>query len=262
MKQGVKLFVLLALSTLFISVATIATAGDTKNGEAKKTYWKITGQLEEACSCNPACPCWFDSKPTRMTCGGGQVLFIEEGTYGDVPLKGLAVANMVESPPGQSMMESFGKWKFSYLYIDEKASPEQRQALEELGKTVLSSHASSPNVKIRYVPIVRAIEGKEHKITIGDYGSFHGHLIEGGLGGTPKIVNPPGADPIHQEYQQGQTTKLTYSDAEQNWNYEKSNYMFTTFTVDSDQYEKYAAGLAQKMKAMKKQEGTEKGNRK
>src|SRR5439155_13868051 len=48
------------------------------------TPWKITGQLEEACSCDAACPCWFGSKPTKMTCGGGQVLFIQKGTYGKV----------------------------------------------------------------------------------------------------------------------------------------------------------------------------------
>src|SRR2546425_9936173 len=61
-----------------------------------KTPWKIVGQLEEACSCNAACPCWFGSKPTHMTCGGGQFIFIEKGTYGSVPLDGLAVGNMVE----------------------------------------------------------------------------------------------------------------------------------------------------------------------
>ena len=81
--------------------------------EEKATKWKITGQLEEACSCNAACPCWFDSKPTRMTCGGNQVLFIQKGNYGNVKLDGLAIANYAESPEDQTMMDSFGKWKFS-----------------------------------------------------------------------------------------------------------------------------------------------------
>ena len=72
------------------------------------------------------------------------------------------------------------------------------------------------------------------------------------LGGHPKIVNPPGADPIHHEYFQGATTKLAYNDAGQNWNWKDTNYMRGQFTVDSEQYEKYAAGLAQKMAGMKK----------
>lgn len=245
---GIALCIAAITAIAAAAIAVRATAGD---AGAKKP-WKVTGQLEEACSCNAACPCWFGSKPSRMTCGGGQVLFIEKGKYGDVALDGLAVANFSQSPPGESMMDSFGKWTFSYLYVDDKARPDQREALEQIGKTVLPV-AASKNVKVRYVPIARAIDGKEHKITVGTFATFHGHLLEGGLGGTPKIVDPPGADPVHHEYSQGQTTTLTYKDAEQDWSFEKSNYMFGTFTVDSEQYEKYAAGLAQKMAAMEKQ---------
>ncbi len=102
------------------------------NEPKDKTPWKITGQLEEACSCDAACPCWFGSKPTKMTCGGGQVLFIQKGNYGKVRLDGLAIASMAQSPEGQSMMESFGNWNFAYNYIDEKATPEQRKALEAI----------------------------------------------------------------------------------------------------------------------------------
>src|SRR5436190_22806212 len=79
-----------------------------------KTPWKITGQLEEACSCDAACPCWFNSSPTKMTCGGGQVLFIEKGNYGQVKLDGLAIASIGQSPEGQTMMEAFGNWNFAY----------------------------------------------------------------------------------------------------------------------------------------------------
>src|SRR5437016_7070270 len=136
-----------------------------------QTPWKITGQLEEACSCDGACPCWFGSKPTKMTCGGGQVLFIENGTYGNLKLDGLAVANFVQSPAGKTMMESAGNWNFSYLYVDEKASPEQRQALVDLSHSVVPFDLSK-NTKTFYVPITRTIDGKEHKITIGTVGKF------------------------------------------------------------------------------------------
>jgi len=216
------------------------------NEPEDKTPWKITGQLEEACSCDAACPCWFDSKPTKMTCGGGQVLFIEKGNYGNVKLDGLAIANMGQSPEGQTMMESFGNWNFSYNYIDDRATPEQRKALEAIATKVLVL-GTSKKTETRYVLITRKIEGKDHEITLGQYGSFRGHLIEGGLGGSPKIMNPPGADPVHHEYAQGRTSKMTYTDADQNWSWDNSNYMFGTFTVDNVQYEKYAAGLAQKM---------------
>ena len=88
--------------------------------------------------------------------------------------------------------------------------------------------------------------------------TFTGHLVEGGLGGSSRITNPPGADPIHHQYAQGKTTKMTYTDSDQNWDWKDTNYMLGTFTVDSEQYKKYAAGLAQKMAAKEKAEGTEK----
>lgn len=243
---------------VFVVSLTILVVGQVFSaGEMKKdsTPWKITGQLEEACSCDSACPCWFGSKPTRMTCGGGQVLFIEKGNYGGTPLDGLAVGTTGESPEGQKMMDSFGNWKFAYLYVDEKANEAQRKAIESIALTVFGP--ASPNTKIQYVPISRTIDGKEHKITVGNFWKFHGHLNEGGLGGSTKIVNPPGADPIHHAYEQGTATTLTYKDAGQNWDYSGTNYMYGTFTVDSEQYAKYAAGLAQKMQEMKKQEAEE-----
>ena len=245
------------MSTRLFVVAVIASISIATAAEPKKTPWKITGQLEEACTCNAACPCWFNSLPSKMNCGGGQVLFIEKGKYGNVKLDGLAVGNFGQSPDGKTMMCSFGNWNFSYVYIDEKANPEQRAALDAIAKETLPAGASK-KTETRYIPITRKIVGKEHTITLGQYGSFAGHLMEGGLGGAAKIVNPPGADPIHREYHQGQTSDLTFNDAGQNWKTKDSNYMHGTFTVDSQQYAKYSAGLSQKMAEAQKLKDAEK----
>jgi hypothetical protein len=229
----------------------LGSIGTPANADAPKTSWKVVGQLEEACSCSAACPCWFGSKPTKMACSGGQFIFIEKGNYGKVKLDGLGVGAMSKSPDGKGMMESFGNWDYNYYYVDEKATPEQRDALTKLAKTVIAPNAS-PKEEVRIVPLVRTITGKEHKISLGKYGEFSGHLIEGGLGGAVKITNPPGADPLHHEYSQGQATSIAFNDADHSWKAEGSNYMFGTFEIDSEQYEKFAAGLAQKMADMKK----------
>ena len=100
-----------------------------------------------------------------MTCSGGQVLFIEKGTYGKTKLDGLAIANMSQSPAGKTMMGSFGDWTFSYNYIDEKATPEQRKALEAIANVVLVPGASK-KTETRYVAITRKIEGKDHEIAL------------------------------------------------------------------------------------------------
>ena len=168
------------MKTVFLAfLAATMTIPPVLSAPKELTKWKITGQLEEACSCNAACPCWFDSKPTRMTCGGNQVLFIQKGNYGNVKLDGLAIANYAESPEDQTMMDSFGKWKFSTNYIDEKANPEQRKALEAIAAVVLPSNNGSANFRTVYLPITRKIEGKDHIITIGSVATFTGHLVEG-----------------------------------------------------------------------------------
>src|SRR5213593_982916 len=118
---------------------------------ASKTSWKVAGELEEACSCRPACPCWFKSLPSRMTCDGAQIIFITKGRYGNTPLDGLAVAQFVQSPEHQSMFESFGKWNFDYVYIDEKATEEQRQALKELARHFFPPAARTR--EYRFTPI-------------------------------------------------------------------------------------------------------------
>ena len=238
------------LSMIIIFTVLVLYATFSWTTDQQRASWRISGELEEACSCDAACPCWWDSKPTKMTCGGGQTLFIEKGNYGNVPLNGLAISLIGQSPAGKTMMESFGNWNFAYLYVDEKANAEQRKALEQIAMAVGGPAAPKEKMKVRYVPIGRKVADKEHQVTVGSYGEYSGHLIEGGLGEHSKITNPTGADPIRKEFYQGRTSKYVYNDADQKWNWKNSNYMWTKFDVTSEDYEKFAAGLAQKMQHM------------
>jgi len=217
----------------------------------KGPSWKMSGELEEACSCDAACPCWFGSKPTKMNCSGGFVVFIDKGNYGNVRLDGLGAAFIGASKDGTTMMESIGDWNFMTMYIDEKANPEQRKALLAIMQQTSPPAAPPERTTIKYVPITRKIQGNEHIVTIGGAGGFSAHLMPGGMGGAPKIVNPPGADPIHKEYEQGQTTRQTYTDSGQKWDWTNSNYMFGRFDTNSEEYAKFNAAMTQMMQEMK-----------
>jgi hypothetical protein len=234
--------------TIVASLAFVILPLSTQAANEKKPSWKISGELEEACSCRPACPCWFKSLPSRMTCDGMQVVIIQKGHYGKVSLDGLAVGEFVQSPEHKSMFESFGNWNFDYVYIDEKAKEEQREALKKIAEHLFPNGAKSR--EYRFVAITREINGNEHTTKIGKYGVCSGHLIDGGYDGAPKVVNPPLADPTHQQFLQGQTTHLTYSDAGQDWKYEDSNYMWNKFTVDDKQYARHEAMMMKKMGKM------------
>jgi hypothetical protein len=248
--------VLVGSSLLAIAVAVMlappfrvsAATGSSKSDMPAGPAWKIDGELEESCSCDAACPCWFGNKPTKMNCSGSQAIFIKKGTYGKTSLDGLAMGGMAQSPDGKSMMESFGNFNFNYLYIDQKANPDQRKALEAIAASVFGALAPPEKSKIQYVSITRTVNGAEHTVTFGTIGSFSGHLMTGGWGGPPKIVNPMLPDPIHKEYMQGTTTNQTYNDAAK-WQFANSNYMYNSFSVTDKDY----AEMMKKMESMPKQ---------
>lgn len=246
---------LVFLFTIVFGLGVVGVSSSGSPEETQKTFWKISGELEEACKCDAACPCWFVSKPTHMNCGGQLVYFITKGMHGNTPVDGLAFARMGQGPDGKIMFETHGNWIFDYLYIDERANAEQRKALEEIAWGI--EPKASENVKVQYVPITRTIEGNEHHIKIGPYGSFSAHLIESMLGGAPKIMNAPGADPIRASFQQGRTSSFIFTDASQNWNSKNSNYMYTNFEIDSKQYEEFYAKMMQQMEEMKKKNESE-----
>ena len=224
---------------LVVASASIGVGDQAK--AAEKTKWKIAGELEESCSCDGACPCWFGNKPTKMNCSGAQVLFIKKGNYGNVSLDGLALGEWVQSPDGKTMMESMGNWNFSHVYVDEKATPEQRKALEAISADLLPPMPPDKRT-FKAAAITRKVDGKEHVVTVGQYANFSAHLSEAMAGGPTKIVNPPYADPLHKEYMQGVTTRQTYDDGTK-WDFSNSNYMYTEFTTTSDDYEKFAAKM-------------------
>lgn len=243
-----------AVAAAFLIVGTVAgpvlAADSMASAGSAPTAWKIAGDLEESCSCDGACPCWFGNKPTKMNCSGSEAFFITKGNYGKVSLDGLAVAQVQQSPDGKSMMESMGSFNFNRIYIDAKATPEQRKALEAIAAQVVPPMAPAEKTKIDYAPITRTITGKEHTIAVGTVATFSGHLMETPMGGAPKITNPLLPDPMHKEYFQGTTTHQTYNDAAQ-WDFSNSNYMWNQFSVTNKDYEM----LAEKMKSMDMMKG-------
>jgi hypothetical protein len=104
-----------------------------------------------------------------MTCDGVQIVFISKGRYGSTPLDGLAVAQFVQSPPGKSMFESFGNWNFDYVYIDEKANGDQREALKKLAAYLFPPAAKTR--EFRHVSITHTIDGPLHTTTVARWES-------------------------------------------------------------------------------------------
>jgi hypothetical protein len=97
---------------------------------AVATPWAIRGSYFESCNCDAICPCRridgvAGGRSTHGICMGVLSWLIEDGNAGSTDLAGLAVALAIrydDDEPGSP-------WTW-ILYLDERASEEQRAALE------------------------------------------------------------------------------------------------------------------------------------
>src|SRR5262245_27845604 len=89
--------------------------------------WNISGQYFETCDCDFVCPCTLSqmtARPSKGSCTFAMAMQIDRGTYGSVPLDGLAFVVLGSTPQEMSK----GNWSVG-LVIDERAGAEQRDAI-------------------------------------------------------------------------------------------------------------------------------------
>ena len=86
--------------------------------------WRLEGEWMKNCNCAFGCPCDFNALPTYGFCEAAAGWKIHEGHFGDVRLDGLTCGFFVHFPG--AVHEGNGKMQ---PIIDERATPEQRQAL-------------------------------------------------------------------------------------------------------------------------------------
>lgn len=86
--------------------------------------YRLEGRSQEACMCEGSCPCWAGYEPYE---GCGTVLswHIDNGTIEDVDVSGRAVAVVANVACSVSDQGAAG----GTLYVDDKATPEQEEAL-------------------------------------------------------------------------------------------------------------------------------------
>jgi hypothetical protein len=86
--------------------------------------WRIRGDVMEACNCTTTCPCNFGSDPTQLPCEAMLGWRIQEGQYGAIRLDDLHVVLYLRSPGN-----FFRGGLTAGVYLDQRATPEQAQAL-------------------------------------------------------------------------------------------------------------------------------------
>src|SRR5690606_17626463 len=91
------------------------------------TSWELHGHELVNCNCATGCPCQFMALPTYGNCEAAATFHFDSGHYGDLDLSGTKSAFVVHWPG--PIHEGSGTMQ---IIIDEKASPEQRDALYKI----------------------------------------------------------------------------------------------------------------------------------
>lgn len=86
--------------------------------------WRLQGEWLKNCNCAFGCPCDFNARPTQGECKGLLGMRITEGHFGGTRLDGLSFFVTVHFPG--PLHEGNGE---AQAIIDERAGPEQREAL-------------------------------------------------------------------------------------------------------------------------------------
>lgn len=89
--------------------------------------WRLEGEWIKNCICAWGCPCDFNARPTHGECRGLAGMHITRGHFQETPLDGLSFFVVVHFPG--ALHEGNGELQ---AIIDERASPEQRNALFEI----------------------------------------------------------------------------------------------------------------------------------
>ncbi len=193
------------LSLLFVSLTALAAPIH----QATTPHWHIQGALSEACTCSPPCSCNFGEGPSpndycHLIC----VFGIKQGDYNGLKLDGLKFA---------AASGNGGK----VLYLDEKATPEQRPGLERIARIVtqqgvgrddLSAAARRQWKAILYVPITQEVGPRGNKVALGTVGGFKAGYIFGRDPNKPVVVENNTTFAIEKSVK-GKTEYLKYKDA-------------------------------------------------
>ena len=140
----------------------------TTQADTKKTYI-LDGTLLEACSCGGPCPCWVGDDPDGGRCDSVNAYHIDRGQVGGVDVSSLSFVQ-VNQIPGNVLA---GNWR-AIFYIDDKATPEQREAILNVfsGKLggALAGVASlvGERVAVHFVPIEHRVEGGKGTLRVGE----------------------------------------------------------------------------------------------
>ncbi len=146
--------------------------------------YHLEGRLLEVCNCRVLCPCWIGEDPDFGTCKTIVAWHMDQGLVNGVDVAGLTLAT-IAFVPGNILQ---GNWSVA-IYVDDKASPQQEQALLDVytgklgGPVADLAKLIGTVVSVERAPIQFEVQGGKGTIKVGNDGYAE---LEPYLGATGK----------------------------------------------------------------------------
>ncbi|MEO9200048.1 MAG: DUF1326 domain-containing protein [Antricoccus sp.] len=192
--------------------------------------WNLSGSYFESCNCDTACPCVFLSAPTTGECTAIVGWHIDAGDHEGQRLEGLNVALAVHSPGHMAKTP----WRVA-LYLDDRCSPDQQQALGAIFSgaagghpAVLASHIGEV-IGVATAPITFQSDGGSRAMRVGEVVDVKIAAIAGQGGEPVTIANHPLAIAPGEQLTVSRAEHLRYTDHGYEWELSESNGFFSPF---------------------------------
>jgi hypothetical protein len=221
------------IGVALLGLAALASA----KGAATTVDFK--GHYYETCGCNVSCPCAAMMLPTEGHCDAVMMFHLDKASVGKTKLDGLNLAIVLKSPKNQKVMEAFSKGEMDHfaVYLDDKATPEQRTAFPQLMEGMFGKMEMKGAKPPEFVPIVLTSDGEQAKIDIGN-GKLTGDIenikigeTKTGAKTTAKHIKLDGVVPFPwmTVETQGKSRAFHYADGPVKWDYKERNAFFGEF---------------------------------
>lgn len=232
-------------ATTFIAAVAILAAflptGAARAGDP--TSYEMKGEYYDTCACPVSCSCGANvSVPVEGHCDGIVLIHIDKGSVGAVKLDGLNFAVVLKTPQGEKTGDAFdlkGELDLLTLYLDDRATPEQRQAMPQLLAGLLGTREMKGFRPPQWAPMHLDVQGDVARFDIAGGSKLSFEIENVDLDKVlPKV---PRSDPgnrialtnvapfpwIH-EVTQGHSLSFHYDDLGVKWDYKNRNAFFGT----------------------------------
>ena len=191
--------------------------------KAAAPLWQATGTLLEVCSCRVPCPCNFGQGPSNDYCHTVYAYRLKTARYDGMTLDGLTFGG------GEGDKGAMG-------YLDVRATPAQRAALERLALAVFGKGGAAAGGRaFTWTKIVAESDDQHFRVSFGDTASIAADVLIGRDGKNPIIVENNTTWPVDR-FIKAKTTRFDYKDSLGNaLHYEGVNANLGAFKLSSGQ---------------------------